>query len=135
LTEAKTQSRAANAELKKLLDEGSNKGYAETQGPKATSADGKANVAYYKARYEKLLQTMRDAERRVQLYDNRVRSLNESLVNTNRDRFTSAQLEQDRNEAQEKADEARASLSKAQTDLENLLNEARAAGVPPGLFR
>jgi chromosome segregation ATPase len=135
LTEAKTQARAANAELKKLLDEGNSKGFTEAQGPKATSADGKANVAYYKGRYEKLLQTMRDAERRVQLYDNRVRSLNESLVNTNRDRFTGAQLEQDRNEAQDKADEARAALSKAQTDIENLMNEARAAGVPPGLFR
>jgi DNA repair exonuclease SbcCD ATPase subunit len=135
LTEAKSQARAANAELKRLLDEGNSKGFAEAQGPKATSADGKANVAYYKGRYDKLLQTLRDAERRVQLYDNRVRSLNESLVNTNRDRFTSAQLEQDRNEAQDKADEARATLSKAQTDLESLMNEARAAGVPPGLFR
>jgi hypothetical protein len=135
LTEAKTQARTANADLKKLLDEGSSKGFAEAQGPKATAADGKPNAAYYKTRYEKLMQAMRDAERRVQLYDNRVRSLNESLVNTNRDRFSSAQLEEDRNEAQNKADEARTALSKAQTDIENLINEARAAGVPPGLFR
>jgi hypothetical protein len=135
LNDAKTQARAAKAELKKLLDEGSSKGYSEAPGLQATSADGKANAAYYKTRYEKLMQAMRDAERRVQLYENRVRSLNESLVNTNRDRFTSAQLEQDRNEAQEKADEARTALNKAQSDLESLLNEARAAGVPPGLFR
>lgn len=135
LTESKTQARAANAELKKLLEEGSSKGFTESPGPQATAADGKPNVAYYRTRYEKLLQTMRDTERRVQLYDNRVRSLNESLVNTNRDRFTSSQLEQDRNEAQDKANEARAGLSKAQTDLENLMNEARAAGIPPGLFR
>jgi hypothetical protein len=135
LTELKTQSRAANAEVKRLLDEGNAKGFREAQGPKATAADGKPNVAYYKARYEKLMQAMRDADRRVLLYENRVRTLNESLVNTNRDRFTSSQLEQDRNEAQEKANEARAALSKAQTDLENLINEARVAGIPPGLFR
>jgi hypothetical protein len=135
LTEAKNQARAASAELKKLLAEGSSKGFAETQGPASTSSDGKPNAAYYKGRYDKLLQAMRDAERRVQLYDNRVRSLNESLVNTNRDRFTSAQLEQDRNEAQDKADEARTALTKAQADIESLMNEARAAGVPPGLFR
>jgi chromosome segregation ATPase len=135
LTELKTQARAANAELKKLLEEGSSKGFTESQGPKATAADGKPNVAYYKTRYEKLMQTMRDAERHIQLYENRVRSLNESLVNTNRDRFTSSQLEQDRNEAQDKANEARAALSKAQTDLESLINEGRAAGIPPGLFR
>jgi hypothetical protein len=135
LTELKTQARAASAEVKRLLDEGNAKGFREAQGPKATAADGKPNVAYYKARYEKLMQAMRDADRRVLLYENRVRTLNESLVNTNRDRFTSSQLEQDRNEAQEKASEARAALSKAQTDLENLLNEARVAGIPPGLFR
>jgi hypothetical protein len=135
LTELKTQARAANAELKKLLEEGSSKGFTEAQGPKATAADGKPNVTYYKTKYEKLMQTMRDAERHVQLYENRVRSLNESLVNTNRDRFTSSQLEQDRNEAQDKTNEARATLSKAQTDLESLINEARAAGIPPGLFR
>jgi hypothetical protein len=135
LTLAKNQARTANAELKKLLEQGSSQGFTESQGPKAATADGKPNAAYYKTRYEKLMQTMRDAERRVQLYDNRVRSLNESLVNTNRDRFSSGQLEQDRNEAQDKADEARTALSKVQADLESLINEARANGVPPGLFR
>jgi hypothetical protein len=135
LTELKTQARAASAEVKRLLDEGNAKGFREAQGLKATAADGKPNVAYYKARYEKLMQTMRDTDRRVLLYENRIRTLNETLVNTNRDRFTSSQLEQDRNEAQEKANEARAALSKAQTDLENLINEARVAGIPPGLFR
>jgi hypothetical protein len=135
LIEAKNQARTAGAELKKLLDEGSSKGFTESQGPKANAADGKPNADYYKTRYEKLMQAMRDAERRVQLYENRIRSLNESLVNTNRDRFTSAQLEEDRNEAQSKADEARTALGKAQSDLESLINEARAAGVAPGLFR
>jgi chromosome segregation ATPase len=135
VTELKNQARSAKAELQKLLAVGIEKGFTEAQGPKATTSEGKANSDYYKARYAKLQQAIQDAERRVQLYENRVRSLNEMITNPNRDRFSGSQLQQDRDEAQQKADEAHTALEKAQTDLEKLMTEARAAGIPPGVFR
>lgn len=135
LTELKKQVNTAKAELQRLLAVGLEKGFTEAQGPKATTGDGKANTDYYKARYAKLTQAMQDAERRVQLYENRVRSLNDMIANPTRDRFSSAQLQQDRDEAQQKADEAQTAYAKAQTDLEKLMAEARAAGISPGVFR
>ena len=78
---------------------------------------------------------MSDAERRVQLYENRLRNLNETLTNPNRDRFSGGQLEQDRAEVQSKLEEARAAYVKAQTDLQKLMDEAKRAGVEPGVFR
>ncbi|MBI3652498.1 MAG: hypothetical protein HY231_15870 [Acidobacteria bacterium] len=135
LAELKNQARAAKAELQKLLEEGRDKEFTEASGPKATTNDGKANADYYKARYAKLQQALNDAQRRVQLYENRVRSLNEMITNPNRDRFSGAQLQQDRDEAQQKVEEARTAYDKAQADLDKLMNEARAAGIPPGVFR
>jgi hypothetical protein len=135
VTELRNQVRAAKSELNKLLEEGRDKGFREAPESKETAANGKADVSYYKEKYNKLLQAERDAERRLQLYENRVRSLNEMITNPNKDRFSGAQLEQDRNEAQDKADEARAALTKAQADIDKLINEARAAGIQPGVFR
>jgi chromosome segregation ATPase len=135
VTELKNQTHAAKAALQKLLNEGQEKGFTEASGPKATTSEGKANTDYYKARYAKLTQAVQDAERRIQLYENRVRSLNEMITNPNRDRFSGTQLQQDRDEAQQKADEAHTALEKAQSDLQKLMGEARAAGIAPGVFR
>jgi len=71
----------------------------------------------------------------MQLYENRVRELNERLNSTSVDRFSSSQLQQDREEAQQKLEEARESRAKAQTELDDLKEEARKAGVSPGVFR
>ena len=51
------------------------------------------------------------------------------------DNFYTMQLQQERDAAQQKLEEARAELSKAQTDLDTLKEDARRAGVAPGLFR
>lgn len=135
VTRLRNESREADSALKALLEEGSEKGFKEEAGPKPTTKDGKTNNAYYRQKYEALNRAMSDAERRVQLYENRLRNLNEMLTNPNRDRFSGAQLEQDRAEVQAKLEEARAAYGKAQTDLQKLLDEAKRAGVEPGVFR
>ena len=54
---------------------------------------------------------------------------------TGGDSFFAAQLIKDRDEAQQKLNETRTAETKAQNDLYALQEEARRAGVPPGLFR
>jgi hypothetical protein len=135
VTRLRGEAREADRALKALLEEGSEKGFREETGPKPTTKDGKTNNSYYRQRYETLNKAMADAQRRVQLYENRLRNLNELLTNPSRDRFSGAQLEQDRAEAQTKLEEARAAYEKAQLDLQKLLDEANRAGVEPGVFR
>lgn len=135
VTDLRNQARAAKADLGKLVEEGAEKGFREAPAAKATTADGKPNEAYFRQRYDKLMQTMRDTERRIQLYENRVRSLNEMITNPNRDRFSGAQLEQDRNDAQDSLNAARTTYRKVQEDLYDLQEEARRAGISPGVFR
>lgn len=135
VTRLRGEAREADKALKALLEEGSEKGFREDAGPKATTKDGKANNSYYRQRYDSLNQAMADAQRRLQLYENRLRNLNELLTNPNRDRFSGAQLEQDRAEAQSKLEEARAAYEKSQLDLQKLMDEANRAGVEPGVFR
>ncbi len=137
VTDLRQQSRAAAEDLNKLVEYGSEKGFKEVEGPKASSDDGKPNEQYYRSRYASLNEALETADRRAQLYENRVRDLNQRISNNSGtgDNFYIAQIQQERNEMQQKLDEARAARLKAQTDLDTLLEEARRSGVPPGVFR
>jgi hypothetical protein len=137
LIELRSEARAAAADLEKLLEYGRDKGFAEAPGPSATTEEGKPNEDYYRSRHQKLLEELRTAERRVDLYENRVRELNQRIRNNSGsgDNFYIAQLAQDRDEAQQKLEEAEEARDKARRELDNLLEEARRAGVPPGVFR
>jgi Zn-finger nucleic acid-binding protein len=57
------------------------------------------------------------------------------MNNPNADRFSNAQLQQDRDDAQASLQEAHDAKAKARSDLEDLMDEARRAGVAPSLFR
>ena len=137
VTDLRAQSRAADEDLNKLMEYGREKGFKESEGPKAASADGKPNEQYYRSRFTSLNEAIQTAERRVQLYENRVRDLNQRISNNSGtgDNFYIAQIQQERNEMQQKMTEARAARTKAQNDLDALLEEARRNGVPPGVFR
>jgi chromosome segregation ATPase len=145
LATMRSQARAAADDLTQLVDYGKQKGFTETEEAKPTE-EGKPNETYYRAQFAKLTEALEGAQRRIQLYDNRVRDLNQQMTTnsggkdksghrTGGDGYFAAQLQKDRDEAQQKLDEARTALSKAQTDLDALRDEARRAGVPPGLFR
>jgi chromosome segregation ATPase len=137
VADLRAQSRAAAEDLNKLVEYGREKGFKEAEGPKAASDDGKPNEQYYRSRFASLNEALQTADRRAQLYENRVRDLNQRISSNSGtgDNFYIAQIQQERNEMQQKMEEARAARSKAQTDLDVLLEEARRNGVPPGVFR
>lgn len=146
LSELRAQARTAADDAAQLVEYGKQKGFTESEGPKPTAEEGKPNEEYYRAQFAKLTEALESAQRRIQLYDNRVRDLNQQIStnsggkdkngrSTGGDSFFALQLQKDRDEAQQKLDEARAAQTQAQNDLYALREEARRAGVPPGLFR
>jgi chromosome segregation ATPase len=146
LTELRAQARIAADDAAQLIEYGKTKGFTESEGPRPTAEEGKPNEEYYRTQFTKLTEALESAQRRVQLYDNRVRDLSQQIStnsggkdkngrNTGGDSFYGVQLQKDREEAQQKLEEARAAQTQAQAALDALMEEARRAGVPPGLFR
>lgn len=135
LPDLRAQAKAAAADLNQLLEHGKEKGYKEPEGPKRTTEDGEANEDYYRKRYAELTEAVQEADRRIELYLNRIRDLTERLSNPQLDRFFTQQLQQERDDAQQKLEEAREARTKAQNDLDTLMSEARQAGVSPSIFR
>lgn len=141
----KTAAKTAAEELAQLLEVGRLNRYSEAPGPDPIFKNGDANQDYYKARFIALNEALQTAERRVQLYDDRVRDLSQRIMQTGGkdgpggtgggDNFYLAQLQEQRQGAQQQLDEARAASVKAHSDLDALKEEARRAGVPPGIFR
>ena len=139
LSGLRSEARAASDDLTQLLDYGRQKGFTEASEPKATSEDGKANEEYYRARYAALNEALQTADRRIQLYENRVGDLQQHILQNGGkkggDNFYTAQLQEDREEAQRNLDQARAARDRARNELDALMEEARRAGVSPGVFR
>lgn len=138
LRELREQARAASREVKQLEEEGRAKRFTEAdQEPKPTDEKGEPNEDYYRQRYLKLLEELQAAERRVQLYENRVRDLNQQITinSVTGDNFYIMRIQQERDEAQRMMQEAMAAREKALRDIEALKEEARRAGIPPGIFR
>ena len=146
LSELRAQARSAAEDAAQLVEYGRQKGFKEAEDPKPTVEEGKPNEQYYRSRFSKLTENLESARRRVQLYDNRIRDLNQQLAtnssgkdksgrSTGGDSFFALQLQKEREEAQQKLDEARAAYTQAQTELDALKEDARRAGVPPGVFR
>ena len=132
------EARQASDEMNALLEEGSSKGYKEeVGGPKEVTPDGRPNEEYYRTRHAELASALEDAERREQLYENRVRELGQRITNNSKagDNFFIAQIQQERDEAQRSLDQAIAAREKAAREIESLKDQARSAGVPPGIFR
>jgi hypothetical protein len=138
LNDLRAAARDAKKDLDQLLDYGKEKGFTEAPDPKPAAEDGKPNEKYYTGKAEKLMRDLQDAQRREQLYQNRLNDISQRMLNASRnglDGFTMAQLQQDRQEIQSNLDDARAALTKAQNAIDTLREEARRAGVDPGIFR
>ena len=135
LKQLRAEARAAEGELKEALGQAKGKGFTEAEGPKPVAEGGGPNEEYYKTRFAKLNEAVQDAQRGMQLFENRVRDLRSRLNNNGADRFSTGQVQQELEEAQQKLDESRNARTKAQSDLDALLDEARRAGVPAGVFR
>jgi hypothetical protein len=131
----RAEARDAAAALDALLGEGRSRGYTEASGPEAATPEGAPNEEYYKSKFAALTEDLRSAERQIELYDNRIKDLNERMNNPNVDRFTVSQFQQDRDEAQRKLDEATAARQSANQRLAELVEEARRVGVSTSVFR
>src|SRR4030095_3944111 len=118
------QARVAADDLAQLVEYGRHKGFSEAADPKPTE-DGKANEEYYRTRFARLNEAVETAQRRISLYENRVRDLSQQLLSkgagqapngrrTGGDSFFAPQLIKDRDEAQQKLEEARSAATKAQ---------------------
>jgi len=137
LKQQKAEARAAAEALNRLLEEGREKRYKEEEGPSSVSKNGEPNEDYYRSKFAELTKTLDDAERRVQLYQNRVNELNQSINGNSRsgDNFFIGQLQEQRDEAQHSLEQALEASQKAQADIAALKEQARTSGVPPGVFR
>jgi hypothetical protein len=139
VSDLRNQTRAAKDDLNQLLEYGKEKRFSEAEGPKSASDDGKPNEEYYRARFAAFKEEAQGADRRIMLYENRVRDLQQHILlnggKNGGDNFYTAQLQQDKQEAQRNLDEARAARSRAFIKLDALMEEARRAGVSPGVFR
>jgi len=137
LKQQRADAREAANELNKLLEEGRQKNYHEEAGPSPVAKNGDANEEYYRSKFAELNQALQDADRRVQLYQNQISELNQRINGNSRtgDNFFLGQIQQQRDEAQRSLDQAQEAARKARADIDALKDQARAAGVPPGVFR
>lgn len=137
LNDLRKKARDAQADLKDLLDYGREKGFSEAEGPKATNEEGKANESYYRAKFAELSEEIQTADRQVQVYENRVRDIQQRILNTSGtgDNFTLSQLQQDKADAQRSLEDAQTTKTRASEKRDALVEEARRAGLPPGTFR
>src|SRR6266404_1515920 len=133
LIDIRANAKVAADDLAELVEYGRQKGFAEAAAPQPTSGDGKPNEEYFRTRLDKLTGDIDSAQRRISLYENRVRDISQRIImkggKKGGENFYIAQLQQDRADAQAKLDEARDALTKAQADLDALKEEARRADV------
>ena len=133
--ELRAEARAAEAELKEALEQSKGKGFTEAEGPKPVADGGRPNEDYYKTTFAKLNEAVQDSQRGMQLYELRVNELRARMTNSSTDRFSAAQVQEELEAAQQKLNEARNARTKAQHELDALMEEARRAGISPGVFR
>ena len=133
--ELRAEARAAEQELKEALEQAKGKGFTEAEGPKPVADGGRPNEDYYKTTFAKLNEAVQDSERGMHLYELRVNELRARLTNNSNDRFSAGQVQEELEAAQQKLNEARNARTKAQHELDSLMEEARRAGISPGVFR
>ncbi|HZS44522.1 MAG TPA: hypothetical protein VFC63_05425 [Blastocatellia bacterium] len=132
----------ASDQLNQLSQEGITNKYHEVS-LKPTNDKGEPNEDYYKSRYADLLDDVNDAERRVRLQEYQINDLKTQLMATGGqkgkkgggDNFAGLKIQSQIDQAQIELDLARADYMKARQAVEQLVEEARQAGLPAGIFR
>ncbi len=131
ISQARADAAKAKDELAAVKAEGRMNDYSPDPGPSKTVAGGGANAQYYQQRYDKALSDQTDAERRIQLYQDRV-NMARSQLNLNSgsgDAFTQARYTDALNQAESDLAKAQNELAAAQARLQSVVNEAQSAGV------
>src|SRR5262245_30701998 len=126
LAELRRESLKAKQDLEKLVEYGRDKRFSEPAEKKPAQGDEKGNEDHYRKRYVELNEKLDTASRQIQLYENRIRELNQRMQNNSGsgDNFFLSQLQQEKDDAQLKMEEARETHSKLQDDIDALKREA-----------
>lgn len=133
----KTQLAQAQAELDTLEQAGRDKKYEEAPALKPEGEDGTPNREYYVARYQELTGQYSDAIREQRLYELKASELRQRLQTGKKsaDEFYLGPIREELNQTLVQAERARSAAAKAREAIENLFEQARRAGIEPGIFR
>jgi hypothetical protein len=138
LTELRREAQSAKQELDSIVEEGRQKRFTEAPLPEKPPADdAKGNEDYFRKKFIELSEKAQTAQRRLELYENRIREINQRMQNSagSGDNFFLSKLQEERDQAEESFNEAQAAYQQAQQEIEQLKQEGRRAGVAPGVFR
>lgn len=133
----KSQLDQARLELNALVQTGREKKYEEAAPAKAVNDDGSPNTQYYADRRRELTEQYKDAMREERLYELKTNELRQRLQTGKKgaDEFYLAPIREELNDTLAQLDRAREALAKAQEALDELMEQARRAGIEPGSFR
>jgi DNA repair exonuclease SbcCD ATPase subunit len=139
----------AHREVEATLDEGATRRFRElTLSP--TTPSGDPNLEYYTSRYAELRQELTDAEMRTAVMQLRVNDINRRItgnagnfisfggggsIPSGGDNFFLGRLRDELQIVEDALGHARTRMQLAAQQIEDLREEARRAGVPPGLLR
>jgi hypothetical protein len=132
-TVRQAQQAAAAAELvyKNLQAEGARLKYKPDAGPAPRTESGDANPAYYAQRFAKAQSDFDDADRRVQLYQDRVSDARARILNNSGsgDQFAGMKMQEELDAALKELEKAQTDRDAAQTALDAARREALSNGV------
>jgi hypothetical protein len=126
----------AQDEAYALLEEGVAKKFkVESLTPKTPS--GEPNVVYYRVRFDELQRDRRDAELRTWVMQSRINDLSRriTLSSGTGDNFFISKLRDELQQAQQGVELARARHTLISRQLDELREQARAAGLPPEVWK
>ncbi len=129
----RAEAKAAQEEGAALVKEGEAKGY-QVESLSPTTEAGKPNLEYYRKRFAELQSELQDAQARAQVMQLRINDLRFRINNNARsgDNFFLGRLRGELQEAEKGLESARTRITKANQQLEELLLQARNAGLSLG---
>ncbi len=132
-TRLRAEAKAAQEEVAALVKEGEAKGY-QVESLPPTTETGKPNLEYYRKHFAELQSELQDAQAHAQVMQLRINDLRFRINNNARsgDNFFLGRLQGELQEAEKGLESARARIAEASQQLEELLLQARRAGLSLG---
>jgi hypothetical protein len=131
LRQAQAAADAAEASYRSIKAAGASKNFKPAAGPAPQTASGAANPNYYSDRFAKAQAAFDDADRRVQIYQDRVSDVRGRILNNSGsgDQFSGMKLQEELDAALTQLDKATTDRAAAETELDAARQEALANGV------
>jgi len=129
--QAQAAASAAEAAYKNLQAEGASRSFKPNAGPSPQTEGGDVNPSFYTERLAKAQSDFDDADRRVQIYQDRVSDARGRILNNSGsgDQFAGIKMQEELDAALTELDKAQVDRDTAQTQLDAARREALAHGV------